>query len=694
KIAYNVEDDPDSKSNTVLDMLRKVPLVTVDGEDNIKVNGSSSFKVYVNGRPNNMMTNNPTEVLKSMPATSIKNIEVITNPGPKYDAEGVGGILNIITVGQGLEGYTVTLTGNGYNRGATGAVSGTVKTGKLMVSGRFNYNYRRGAPSTSDVRRTYDLDPTDTSSLHTQEESGRSTSSGDGKMGSLEASYDIDTLRMVSLSVNVWGDAFNSDNTTRTVALPAPQASSNALYSYDGNSRQHQSYYAVEGGVDYQRLSPTVKERMFTFSYKINTEPYSTNSYSTYDNIAYQPAWGDYIRRLQDQHTRSHQNTLEQTLQADYTTPLGKLHAVEGGVKFISRNNTAENDRFLRAAGSGDYTFDTNRSTHYKHLNSILAAYAGYTLKLNHLSARLGVRYEHTFQSVKYLLGPGANFRKDFDDVVPSASLGWELAESSNLRLSYNMRIYRPDIWYLNPYIDDSNPSEVSQGNPNLSSERRHAFNLSYSNFTGKLNLNLALRYDFTGNGIEQTTTLRDDGTLYSTYYNIGKAKTTGLSAYINYNATPFTRIYLNLYGEYTDLKAGRSLRANGWNANLSGGAQQSLPHDWRISINGNYQPGWTSLQMKGASFYGYTLSLNKSFLKRRLTLSAYASQLFPANAVRTSSMTGPGFAVNNRYVFNRQRFGASISYRLGELKAGVKKAARSINNDDVKESGGNSGDN
>ena len=77
KIEYNVKDDPDSETNTLLEMLRKVPLVTVDGEDNIKVNGSSSFKVYVNGKPNNMMSNNPTEVLKSMPANTIKHIEVI-----------------------------------------------------------------------------------------------------------------------------------------------------------------------------------------------------------------------------------------------------------------------------------------------------------------------------------------------------------------------------------------------------------------------------------------------------------------------------------------------------------------------------------------------------------------------------------------------------------------------------------------
>ena len=134
KIEYNIADDPDSETNSLLGMLRKVPMVTVDGEDNIQVNGSSNFKVYVNGRPNNMMSNNPKEVLKSMPANTIKHIEVITNPGPKYDAEGVGGILNIVTVGGGFEGYTVTLSANGSNRGAGGGLFGTVQKGKLTLS--------------------------------------------------------------------------------------------------------------------------------------------------------------------------------------------------------------------------------------------------------------------------------------------------------------------------------------------------------------------------------------------------------------------------------------------------------------------------------------------------------------------------------------------------------------------------------
>lgn len=98
--------------------------------------------MHVNGKPNNMMSNNPTEVLRSMPANSIKSIEVITEPGAKYDAEGVAGILNIITIGAGMEGYTVTLNGGASNMRVYGGGYGTVQSGKFTVTGNYSYNYQ------------------------------------------------------------------------------------------------------------------------------------------------------------------------------------------------------------------------------------------------------------------------------------------------------------------------------------------------------------------------------------------------------------------------------------------------------------------------------------------------------------------------------------------------------------------------
>lgn len=700
KIEYNVQDDPDSKSNSVLEMLRKVPLVTVDGEDNIKVNGSSSFKVYVNGKPNNMMSNNPTEVLKSMPANSIKHIEVITNPGPKYDAEGVGGILNIVTVGSGLEGYTATFSGNASNMGAGGGLFGTIKSGKLTVSARYNYNYNNRPRSYSGGTRRTVGDITEGSS--DLDYSGDSKGHGSFQSGSMEASYEIDTLRLITMSFGLWGGGNKSNGITKTFAtMPG---TGDELYRYVSNSRSNSSWYSIDGGVDYQRMFH-VKDRMLTFSYKINTSPQSSDSYSTYNDMHAVTDWQDFLKRLYDLNNDGSQNTTEHTFQADYTTPIGKIHTLEAGAKYILRDNSSEDDRYQRVVGTtGDYLLDEEHSSHYKHQNDILAAYLGYGLKLKKISGRLGLRYEHTKQDVKYLLGRGDDFNKNFDDVVPSASIGYKLTDMSNLRFGYNMRIYRPGIWYLNPYLDDSNPTNISQGNSYLDSEKSHSLNLSYSNFTQKFNINLSARYSFTNNSIERVTKQVKDTeieglqdptgkeVLYSTYQNIGKSKNASVSAYVNWNATSNTRIYANLYGNYTYMEGADGLKNDGWNLFAYGGAQQSLPHDWRISLNVYGQTPWIMLQGKGSSFFDYGVSVNKSFLDKRLTLSAFASNFFKKYTSPSSSIEGVGFIQDSWNKYTRQRFGVSVSYRIGELRASVKKAARTISNDDVKSSGGEGG--
>ena len=702
KIEYNVQDDPDAQSNSVLEMLRKVPLVTVDGEDNIQVNGSSSFKVYVNGKPNNMMSNNPTEVLKSMPANSIKHIEVITNPGPKYDAEGVGGILNIVTVGSGLEGYTATFSANVSNRGAGGGAFGTIKSGKLTVSARYNYNY-------NDQPRNYSSGSQHVTSEAVTENSsnldydGSNKGHGSFQSGSMEASYEIDTLRLVTMSFGLWGGGNKSNGSTDYIATFPENINAAPIYSYSAFNRSKSSWYSIDGGVDYQRLFK-VKDRMLTFSYKINTRPQTSDSYTEYEiDKGYNPDWADYLKRLRNLHNDGEQNTTEHTFQADYTTPIGKLHTLEAGAKYILRNNSSEDDRF-DADDTGKYEYNKEQSSHYKHLNDIIAAYLGYGLKVKRLSGRLGVRYEHTIQDVKYLVGRGEDFTKNFDDVVPSASIGYKLTDMSNLRLGYNMRIYRPGIWYLNPYLNDTDPSYISQGNSELDSEKSHAFNLSYSNFTQKFNINLSARYSFTNNSIENVTKLMPDteieglknptgkDVLYSTYANIGKTRRASVSAYVNWNATPRTRIYMNMSGDYSYMEGSEGMRNDGWSLFAYGGAQQTLPHDWRISLNVFGQTPWIMLQGKGSSFFDYGLSVNKSFLNKRLTLSAFASNFFKKYMDQSSTTEGAGFIRESSYKYSRQRFGISVSYRIGELKASVKKAARTISNDVGKSGGSGSG--
>lgn len=710
KIEYNIEDDPDSKSNSILEMLRKVPLVTVDGEDNVQVNGSSSFKIHVNGKPNNMMSNNPKEVLKSMPANTIKYIEVITSPGAKYDAEGVGGILNIVTVGGGFEGYTATFRGNVSNNGAGAGTYAMVKQGKMTISVNYNYDYNNSPRSYSDnYRENYEPGARDEKFLESQ---SSSKSKGNFQHGNLEASYEIDTLRLLTAAFGMYGGSNESDNNGNTVMYRTNHE--DVAYRYRTDSRNKNSWYSINGNIDYQRTSRKNKQRMLTLSYKINTQPQTDNSKNVYLDIFPDEQKEELAERLrlENYHSDGKTNTMEQTFQVDYTTPIGKLHTIETGAKYIFRRNSSDNALYEAAGGSDNYTYNEDRSSEYRHLNHILSAYAGYTLKYKDFSFKPGVRYEQTIQRVKYIVGPGEDFHTNYSDWVPSVSLGMKIGKTQNLRAGYNMRIWRPGIWNLNPYFNNQDPMSISQGNPDLKSEKNHAFDIAYSNFSAKFNINVSLRHSFGNNGIEMVSRLitnengeifddnpehmAPNGAMYSTYDNIGKNRDTGLSLYLNWNASPKTRIYVNGRGSYRDLKSeAQGLHNYGWNVSCHGGIQHTLPLKIRLSLNGGGSTPYISLQGKGSGYQYYSIGLNRSFLKDdRLTLNLYCNNIFEKYRTYNSHTKGDNFISKSSGKYPNRYVGFSIGYRIGELKASVKKAARSINNDDVKggEGGGNAG--
>ncbi len=710
KIEYNIEDDPDSKSNSILEMLRKVPLVTVDGEDNVQVNGSSSFKIHVNGKPNNMMSNNPKEVLKSMPANTIKYIEVITSPGAKYDAEGVGGILNIVTVGGGFEGYTATFRGNVSNNGAGAGTYAMVKQGKMTISVNYNYDYNNSPRSYSDnYRENYEPGARDEKFLESQ---SSSKSKGNFQHGNLEASYEIDTLRLLTAAFGMYGGSNESDNNGNTVMYRTNHE--DVAYRYRTDSRNKNSWYSINGNIDYQRTSRKNKQRMLTLSYKINTQPQTDNSKNVYLDIFPDEQKEELAERLrlENYHSDGKTNTMEQTFQVDYTTPIGKLHTIETGTKYIFRRNSSDNALYEAAGGSDNYAYNEDRSSEYRHLNHILSAYVGYTLKYKDFSFKPGVRYEQTIQRVKYIVGPGEDFHTNYSDWVPSVSLGMKIGKTQNLRAGYNMRIWRPGIWNLNPYFNNQDPMSISQGNPDLKSEKNHAFDIAYSNFSAKFNINVSLRHSFGNNGIERVSRLitnengeifddnpehmAPNGAMYSTYDNIGKNRDTGLSLYLNWNASPKTRIYVNGRGSYRDLKSeAQGLHNYGWNVSCHGGIQHTLPLKIRLSLNGGGSTPYISLQGKGSGYQYYSIGLNRSFLKDdRLTLNLYCNNIFEKYRTYNSHTKGDNFISKSSGKYPNRYVGFSIGYRIGELKASVKKAARSINNDDVKggEGGGNAG--
>ena len=701
KLTYSVEDDPESKVNTVMDMLKKVPMVSVDGQDNIKVNGSTSFKVYVNGKPNNMMTNNPKEVLKSMPAASIKKIEVITNPGPKYDAEGVGGILNIITEGKGPEGYTATLSLRAHNMGWGGGAFATVKQGKLTVSANYNNSFQHNGKQYSDSEQQVLDDEGNTTRATESSYLTKPKSQWHG--GSIEASYEIDTLRLVtaSVSLNSYGSKQDYSGSVRSYM---PAAGSD-LYRYSTFNHSKGNYTSVSGGIDYQRSFKNVKDRLLTFSYRIETDPNTSKNRISYSGMYADESWTDYLQRIKNQNVDGKQSSTEQTFQLDYTTPFAKHHTLETGAKYILRQNKSTNDKYDSPAdGNGEPTYDADNSSHFKHRNDILAAYLGYGLSLKKWSARLGLRYEHTLQKVEYLLGKGADFSKNFDDLVPSAKIGYKFTDMMNLALSYKMRISRPGIWYLNPYLDDNNLENISQGNSNLNSEKTHSFDLQFSNFSQKLSYTLSASYSFTNNSIESVSKMVNDNTIaglesptgkmirYTTYYNIGKTRNVNFSGYASWNPLTNTRLTMNVWGGYSHLSDGQSLKNHGWNMSVWANAQQTIAKTWTVSVSIYKQTPGVSLQSNNGGYFSHDISITKKMLGDRLNITLASGNPFKKYFTYRQNVFGNNFKSSGTFKFEQRWVALAVSYRIGKLQSGVKKTSRTINNDDVMQGGKSQG--
>lgn len=697
KIAYSVEDDPEANTNTVIEMLKKVPMVTVDGQDNIRVNGNSSFKIYVNGKPNNMMTKNPKEVLKSMPASSIKKIEVITNPGPKYDAEGVGGILNIVTEGKGPEGYNATFSGRANNSSYGGGLYATVKQGKLTMSVNYNASSNHSPKGyTYSDRSQIGTDGTVTSSTVAD---GYTKGHSQWQGGDVEASYEIDTLRLITGSFSL--SKFTSKRDALNTAFSTVPATGQRLYGYRSPSHSKENWDDYSASLDYQR-SFSVKDRLLTLSYRLESSPSTSDSRYLYTHREAADDWQTFIDRMRDQRMDGDENTMEHTFQIDYTTPFAKHHTWEAGVKYILRRNKSDNDRYNLGTGDKDETYDSDNSSHYRHHNDILAAYTGYGLTLDKWSARLGLRYEHTLQKVEYLLGRGTNFHKNFDDLVPSARLGYKFSDATNLSLGYKMRINRPGIWYLNPYLDDRIPDAISQGNPNLDTEKSHAVDLQFSSYNSKLTYTLTGTYRFVNNSIESVDRLVNDrdieglpnptgkDVIYSSYANIGHIQYAGLMAYANWTPITNTRITLNGSVGYSHMSDGQSLRNHGWCTNIDASLQQTFAKTWIFNASYYVQTPQPTLQGKDARYQWYNFSLSKSFMDKRLTLTAYIINPFGKRYFCYRSETvADNFRTTASSSWCQLYYGVSVRFRIGKLKASVKHTERTVENDDVKQGGG-----
>ncbi len=683
KITYSLEDDPDSKTSTLMDMLKKVPMITVDAEDKIELKGSSSYKIYMDGKPSSMLANNPKDILKSMPASAIKNIEVITDPGPKYDAEGLAGIINIITNKQtSMGGYTATVNGRVDSRGGYG-LGGflSLKKGKFGFTGNYNYyNYKSPwADGANSSRENFQ-----STERHFMESSGRNKFNGDGQYGGGELSYEIDTLNLVNVGFNKYGG--DGTSYSRGDVLFSDENKVTTL-QYNQATDTKYTYGTTSFNIDYQRTSAKNKSRMTTFSYRFESSPNDWASNVIYENVL------NYVD------TRFNQNsdgsTKEHTFQLDYTTPIAKIHTIEAGLKYIIRLSDSNSDRENYDFGTDTWIGIDSENDKFKHRQDIYSAYLGYSVRLKKWSFKTGLRYEGTTLEAKFPENSELNFKTDYSDMVPSVTVSYQIKPAQTLRLGYNMRISRPGIWQLNPYVNRTDTNYISYGNPDLDAVKSHNINLNYSFFSAKFNLNSSLSYDIVNNSIENVTEMNDN-VVSQTYANVGKRREISYFNYISWSLSSKIRLTVNASVSYLDIRGNGAsdewMVNNGFSGRLFTNLQYTLPQQFKLSAGfGGMSKSYTLLGTRGGySFHSFSLS--KSFLSDKLTFNVAAVNPFQKELKFKSKERTADYVYNNVGINKNQSVNFSVSYRFGEMKTQIKKALRSINNDDAMSGGASSG--
>ena len=685
RIGYDVQADNESKTSSLEEMLRKVPLVSVDPDGTIKVKGSENFKIYKNGRPNNSFTKNAKEIFKAIPASMIKKIEVITDPGAREDAEGVGAILNIVTLeSAAMKGVMGNVSLNYDNRSevALPNIWGSGQIDKVTVSlyGGANRMGRKHVSNDSYSRGTFTDSGRELETVSAQKGHGWITWFG------LDGSYEIDSLNLLTAE---FGGYYYDMNTRGwgTTTMFNPDGSK--LYSYNSRSVTNPlSYFDLNGSVNYQH-STHRKGEAFTLSYMISTTNQKQNSDTRYSDEFQMPV--PYKGVLSDFRL----NFMEHTFQFDWTRPIGEKHVVDLGVKYIYRDNHSKTKQNY-------LDFLDQPLIDFSHITHVAAGYADYRLRLDKFNFRAGLRYEFSRLEAKYADDINPSFHSNLSDWVPNAAVSYSINPANTVKVSFGTRINRPGITYLNPAVTES-PTASSQGNPDLGSARSSSVDLNYNLIGQKVNLDFTAGYTFTNNDIVAVQHIENDR-LISTYANAGHNKSFNAGLFLQWTAGKKTTVMLNANTSY-DHYANPSLNLThgGWSGmvftrlsqqppwKLSGSVGLSM---WAGSVSGLYG----TFRPSGFGYFDYMLSLQRSFLKEdRLTVRVSTWNPIAPSSVKYRSCTVnlPFNSVTTMYHRNLSSFQISVAYRFGSINAQVKKTKKSIQNDDLQgqRSGGNGGD-
>lgn len=669
KLVYNAEADPSNTGQMATDILRKTPFLSVDGEGNVQLNGQSNFKVLLNGKETAMFTRNVKEALQSFPANLIKSIEVITTPSAKYDGEGVGGIINIITKKKVI-GYNGTIGISQNTLGNTNInANASFKYGKLGFSGYYGLNRVDGF-KTRNAAETEVYNPV---AFYKRISSGQRHNNNFYNYGNLELSWDIDSMNTLSTYAALNGGHSKSMN-LRYFDLVSPDKSDTNRTIFNDNF--HFKYPGWNWGVDYIRKFRRNPEQELTIK--------MFHDYGNESNT-----------QLSDQQSLSNNRSvkndnsaknLQSTWQLDYVHPLKNKVKLETGLKLITRNASSIYESQYRNFPNDKYIIDSTNSDNFSYKQFVYGAYGTLRFTIKKYSFRIGARLEHTVVDGNFVKS-NTTVEQDYLTLIPSVFISRKFANIHTLSLSYTKRLSRPYIWDLNPFVNNADTLNLNFGNPHLNPELYHSFEIGYTLLKGKTNINIRLTENFSNSQITRYSYFnKNTGVTSWTLGNIGTYYSTGLAGNIAISLTPKWRVNSNFGLRYDFVKN----RLNPSQKNQGPGGYGSLNTNIEITkkisafFNTNMYRSPAQLQGYYGTNYWYGFGGTLKLLKDKFTLSLNLNNIFQKELPWKSSLGDTNFRTTSWNYRPGRQVNVGLRWNFGKLTENVSRK-RGVNNDDLK---------
>lgn len=653
KKVINVSQNLNVQGGTALDVLQNQPSIRVDPDGTVYLRGSSNFTIYVNGKPYPLQGS---DALKQISANTIENIELITNPSSRYDAEGSAGIININLKAQkdySLSGLVNLNSGTGdkYN----GDFTVNYNYNKLSMNGGLDY---RNNMFTNKQEITRNSVLTNFSQLNRTDVDVRNKR----EQYSLRSGIDYAFNQQSSLGLSFSVGAVDINGGLSTNVLK--QQSNNSEYTFVKNKMNIPVKY-FNSSLNYQyKFQPDINDLYFeaTYNYVDIPNDQITEEFSSDENFN---TIADLISRV-SYYNSSRRN--EGRAKLNYKHKLSEVTTIETGLQsnYSFRNLNAVNKIFDK--NLNDYVIDNKLTNQFDLRNNVYAGFISFTSQFAEFNYMLGLRGEYMDRLLEQKT-LDESFKFDKMDFFPSVNVSRKI-DDHQLQISYSRRINRPNENILNPFPFFSDPNITVSGNPKLKPEYTDAIEFNYQKMFGGVFFSAQTYYRKSKDSFTQTFSTDSTGKLNIIFNNYGNSDVYGAELSSSFSVAEIFRFdpSVNLFQTHLDgLVDGKSIVKDFFNWSARMNATVNLSADTRFMISGNYMK-FVDAQSESEPFMQVSASLRQEFFNKAISLTLQARNLFKASDMKFTT-TGSNF---NGKAFIRPEspvFSLMFSYNFNNFK-------------------------